>query len=232
MEEAGLRGTETFRKLQQEAGRASNSAIAALLVSTTTSICAKALSMAWAARVKAPSICLPPKTAAPWNSCIAFLLSLRTLISCLLVPEISNAELEAEYKRLGVEASKALSAGHKEEAAALQTKQAQLREEITLRQTVIDEAGKQGRKYQTTARRLVYSSVSAVYKVHKLLGVVVCKGYAQLREEITLRQTVIDEAGKQADALLREEQQLRKAEEPGASIIIRSTSPHEIPCSK
>lgn len=69
------------------------------------------------------------------------------------------AELEAEYKRLGVEASKALSAGHKEEAAALQTKQ------------------------------------------------------AQLREEITLRQTVIDEAGKQADALLREEQQLRKAEE-------------------
>lgn len=69
------------------------------------------------------------------------------------------AELEAEYKRLGVEASKALSAGHKEEAAALQTKQ------------------------------------------------------AQLREEITLRQTVIDGAGKQADALLREEQQLRKAEE-------------------
>lgn len=69
------------------------------------------------------------------------------------------AELEAEYKRLGVEASKALSAGHKEEAAALQTKQ------------------------------------------------------AQLREQITLRQTVIDEAGKQADALLREEQQLRKAEE-------------------
>lgn len=69
------------------------------------------------------------------------------------------AELEAEYKRLGVEASKALSAGHKEEAAALQTKQ------------------------------------------------------AQLREEITLRQTVIDEAGKKADALLREEQQLRKAEE-------------------
>lgn len=69
------------------------------------------------------------------------------------------AELEAEYKRFGVEASKALSAGHKEEAAALQTKQ------------------------------------------------------AQIREEITLRQTVIDEAGKQADALLREEQQLRKAEE-------------------
>ena len=69
------------------------------------------------------------------------------------------AELEAEYKRLGVEASKALSAGHKEEAAALQTKQ------------------------------------------------------AQLREEITLRQTVIDEAAKQADALLREEQQLRKTQE-------------------
>ena len=68
-------------------------------------------------------------------------------------------ELENEYKRLGAEASKALSAGHKEEAAALQTKQ------------------------------------------------------AQLREEITLRQTVIDEAGKQADALLREEQQLRKAQE-------------------
>ena len=67
--------------------------------------------------------------------------------------------MENEYKRLGAEASKALSAGHKEEAAALQTKQ------------------------------------------------------AQLREEITLRQTVIDEAGKQADALLREEQQLRKAQE-------------------
>lgn len=68
-------------------------------------------------------------------------------------------ELEAEYKRLGVEASKALTAGQKEEAAALQTKQ------------------------------------------------------AQLREEINLRQTVIDEAGRQADALLREEQQLKKAEE-------------------
>ena len=52
-------------------------------------------------------------------------------------------ELEAEYQRLGAEASKALTAGQKEEAAALQTKQAQLREEITLRQTVIDEAGKQ-----------------------------------------------------------------------------------------
>lgn len=69
------------------------------------------------------------------------------------------SELEAEYKRLGTEAAKALSAGQKEEATALQTKQ------------------------------------------------------AQLREEITLRQTVIDEAGKQADALLREEQQLRKAQE-------------------
>lgn len=68
-------------------------------------------------------------------------------------------ELEAEYKRLGVEAAKALKAGQNEEAAALQTKQ------------------------------------------------------AQLREEINLRQTVIDEAGKQADALLREEQQLKKAQE-------------------
>lgn len=80
------------------------------------------------------------------------------------------AELEAEYKRLGVEASKALSAGHKEEAAALQTKQ------------------------------------------------------AQLREEITLRQTVIDEAGKQADALLREEQQSRKAEEAARNNANAQTS--------
>lgn len=80
------------------------------------------------------------------------------------------AELEAEYKRLGVEASKALSAGHKEEAAALQTKQ------------------------------------------------------AQLREEITLRQTVIDEAKKQADALLREEQQLRKAEEAARNNANAQTS--------
>ena len=80
------------------------------------------------------------------------------------------AELEAEYKRLGVEASKALSAGHKEEAAALQTKQ------------------------------------------------------AQIREEITLRQTVIDEAGKQADALLREEQQLRKAEEAARNNANAQTS--------
>lgn len=52
-------------------------------------------------------------------------------------------ELEAEYKRLGVEASKALTAGQKEEAAAFQTKQAQIREEINLRQQVIDEAAKQ-----------------------------------------------------------------------------------------
>lgn len=69
------------------------------------------------------------------------------------------SELEAEYKRLGAEAAKALTAGQKEEATALQTKQ------------------------------------------------------SQIREEITLRQTVIDEAGKQADALLREEQQLRKSQE-------------------
>ena len=52
-------------------------------------------------------------------------------------------ELEDEYKRLGVEASKALSTGNKEEATALQAKQAQIREEINLRQQVIDETGKQ-----------------------------------------------------------------------------------------
>lgn len=79
-------------------------------------------------------------------------------------------ELEAEYKRLGVEASKALTAGQKEEAAALQTKQ------------------------------------------------------AQLREEINLRQTVIDEAGRQADALLREEQQLKKAEEAARNNANAQTS--------
>lgn len=80
------------------------------------------------------------------------------------------AELEAEYKRLGVEASKAMSAGHKEEAAALQTKQ------------------------------------------------------SQLREEITLRQTVIEETGRQADALLREEQQLKKAEEAARNNTNAQTS--------
>ncbi len=69
------------------------------------------------------------------------------------------SELEAKYDELGKAAEKALSAGKKEEAAAQQTQQ------------------------------------------------------AQLREEINLRQTVIDEAGKQADALLREEQQLRKSQE-------------------
>lgn len=79
-------------------------------------------------------------------------------------------ELEAEYQRLGAEASKALSAGHKEEAAALQTKQ------------------------------------------------------TQLREEITLRQTVIDEAAKQADALLREEQQLKKAQQAAEQNATAQTS--------
>lgn len=69
------------------------------------------------------------------------------------------SELEAKYDELGKAAEKALSAGKKEEAAAQQTQQ------------------------------------------------------AQLREEINLRQTIIDEAGKQADALLREEQQLRKSQE-------------------
>ena len=59
------------------------------------------------------------------------------------------AELEAEYKRLGVEASKALSAGHKEEAAALQTKQAQLREEINLRQNRNRRSRKAGRRPST-----------------------------------------------------------------------------------
>lgn len=69
------------------------------------------------------------------------------------------SELEAKYDELGRAAEKALTAGKKEEAAANQTQQ------------------------------------------------------AQLREEINLRQTIIDEAGKQADALLREEQQLRKSQE-------------------
>ena len=69
------------------------------------------------------------------------------------------SELEAKYDELGKAAEKALTAGKKEEAAAQQTQQ------------------------------------------------------AQLREEINLRQTIIDEAGKQADALLREEQQLRKSQE-------------------
>lgn len=79
-------------------------------------------------------------------------------------------ELEAEYQRLGAEASKALSAGHKEEAAALQNKQ------------------------------------------------------AQIREEINLRQTVIDETGKQADALLREEQQLKKAQQAAEQNATAHTS--------
>ena len=53
------------------------------------------------------------------------------------------SQLEAEYKKLGTSAAAALQAGKKEEAAAMQTQQAALREEINLRQTVIDEAGKQ-----------------------------------------------------------------------------------------
>ncbi len=52
-------------------------------------------------------------------------------------------QLEAEYKKLGASATAALQAGKKEEAAAMQTQQAAIREEITLRQTLIDEAGKQ-----------------------------------------------------------------------------------------
>lgn len=52
-------------------------------------------------------------------------------------------QLEAEYKKLGASVAAALQAGKKEEAAAMQTQQAALREEITLRQTVIDEAAKQ-----------------------------------------------------------------------------------------
>ena len=41
---------------------------------------------------------------------------------------------------------------------------------------------------------------------------------------LPLRQTVIDEAGKQADALLREEQQLRKAEEAARNNANAQTS--------
>lgn len=52
-------------------------------------------------------------------------------------------QLEAEYKKLGASVAAALQAGKKEEAAAMQTQQAALREEITLRQTIIDEAAKQ-----------------------------------------------------------------------------------------
>lgn len=52
-------------------------------------------------------------------------------------------ELEAEYKRLGTEAAKAMTAGRSEEAAAMQATQARIKEEIALRQTVINEAAAQ-----------------------------------------------------------------------------------------
>ena len=119
-------------------------------------------------------------------------------------------ELEDEYKRLGVEASKALSAGNKEEATALQAKQAQIREEINLRQQVIDETGKQADALLREEQQLKKAQQAAEQNAnaHTSLRIQLRNVREQLAqmEEAGLRGTdtfkkLQQEAGRLADAI-------------------------------
>ncbi len=119
-------------------------------------------------------------------------------------------ELEAEYQRLGTEASKALTAGQKEEAAAFQTKQAQIREEITLRQQVIDEAAKQAdallieeqqlKKTQQAAEQNATAQSSLRMQLRNVREQLAQMEQAGLRGTDTFKQ-LQKEAGRLADAI-------------------------------
>lgn len=119
-------------------------------------------------------------------------------------------ELEAEYQRLGAEASKALTAGQKEEAAAFQTKQAQIREEITLRQQVIDEAAKQAdailieeqqlKKTQQAAEQNATAQSSLRMQLRNVREQLAQMEQAGLRGTDTFKQ-LQREAGRLADAI-------------------------------
>lgn len=119
-------------------------------------------------------------------------------------------ELEAEYQRLGAEASKALTAGQKEEAAAFQTKQAHIREEITLRQQVIDEAAKQAdallieeqqlKKTQQAAEQNATAQSSLRMQLRNVREQLAQMEQAGLRGTDTFKQ-LQREAGRLADAI-------------------------------
>lgn len=119
-------------------------------------------------------------------------------------------ELEDEYKRLGVEASKALSAGNKEEATALQAKQAQIREEINLRQQVIDETGKQAdallreeqqlKKAQQAAEQNTNAHTSLRIQLRNVREQLAQMEQAGLRGTETFKK-LQQEAGRLADAI-------------------------------
>lgn len=119
-------------------------------------------------------------------------------------------ELEAEYQRLGAEASKALTAGQKEEAAAFQTKQAQIREEITLRKQVIDEAAKQAdallieeqqlKKTQQAAEQNATAQSSLRMQLRNVREQLAQMEQAGLRGTDTFKQ-LQREAGRLADAI-------------------------------
>lgn len=119
-------------------------------------------------------------------------------------------ELEAEYQRLGAEASKALTAGQKEEAAAFQTKQAQIREEIILRQQVIDEAAKQAdallieeqqlKKTQQAAEQNATAQSSLRMQLRNVREQLAQMEQAGLRGTDTFKQ-LQREAGRLADAI-------------------------------
>lgn len=124
--------------------------------------------------------------------------------------KVAITELEAEYQRLGAEASKALTAGQKEEAAAFQTKQAQIREEITLRQQVIDEAAKQAdallieeqqlKKTQQAAEQNATAQSSLRMQLRNVREQLAQMEQAGLRGTDTFKQ-LQREAGRLADAI-------------------------------
>lgn len=124
--------------------------------------------------------------------------------------KVAITELEAEYQRLGAEASKALTAGQKEEEAAFQTKQAQIREEITLRQQVIDEAAKQAdallieeqqlKKTQQAAEQNATAQSSLRMQLRNVREQLAQMEQAGLRGTDTFKQ-LQREAGRLADAI-------------------------------
>lgn len=120
------------------------------------------------------------------------------------------AKLEAEYKKLGASATAALTAGKKEEAAAMQTQQTAIREEINLRQQVIEQAGQQAdallreeqavKKQQQAVEQNANAHLSLRTQLRNVREQLAQMEQAGLRGSETFRE-LQKEAGRLADAI-------------------------------
>lgn len=120
------------------------------------------------------------------------------------------AKLEKEYKKLGEAATAALTAGKKEEAAAMQAQQTAIREEINLRQQVIEQAGQQAdallreeqavKKQQQAVEQNTNAHLSLRTQLRNVREQLAQMEQAGLRGSETFRE-LQKEAGRLADAI-------------------------------